>query len=171
MSGTSLLAEIEAAISKPDASRALKGYADVYFEELLEQDGLPEEYFSVVAASLTRPSLFRVRGAEMFLYQTYASIDAVSESQKEQLLAIIQDRFGEYENDALCYVAADFIARVYPTRIALEAASGLLDNSSSPQQFAGVQMMIDIISKSSSAEEFVPELNRLQETLSARNPG
>jgi len=171
MSGKTLLAEIEAAISKPGASRALKRCANMYFEELLEQEGLPDDYFSVVAASLTRPSLFRVRGAEMFLYQIYASIDAVSETRKEQLLGIIRDRFGEYENDALCYVIADFIARVYPARIALEAAATLLEKSSSPQQFAGVQMIIDIVSKSSSGEEFHPELNRLRETLSTKGLG
>ena len=65
MSGKALLSEIEAAVGKPGAGRVMKRYADRYFEELLEQRGLPEEYFEVVAATLTRPSLFRVRGAEM----------------------------------------------------------------------------------------------------------
>jgi hypothetical protein len=169
MSGKALLSAIEAAVGKPGASRALRNYADKYFEELLEQDGLPPEYFDVIAATLTRPSLFGVRGAEMFLYQTYASIDAVSEEQKEQLLKIIRDRFGEYENENLCYVAGDFIARVYPPGVAVDAAQTLLENSNSPQQRAAVQMLIDIISKSSGAEHR-SEINRLRATLAAKGP-
>ncbi len=152
MSANDILLQLEASSSTPVARRTFQHYADLFFRHLLEYADFPEDYFSLLLEVLSRPNLFSVEGAETFLYQTYASRDALSPKQREKLFELLVDQYPSYTKSQLCLVAADFLSRGYPPAVALGAIERMSSKVKTTEQSNGLLMALDILSKADIAD-------------------
>jgi hypothetical protein len=153
MSAASISEKLDVALVAKNSSRVFRQQADVFFDEILHFEGFPDDYFSLLCRVISTPSLYKVTGAEMFLFQTYVAAEELSLDQRDKILSLLIDLYPSYANENMCLVAADFLARVYEPHIALNAFERILEKVVLSQQALGIAVALGAFSGSESLEQ------------------
>jgi len=145
VSAESILSSIKEVSQQERSPVLLEILSRQFFEELLNYETVPDAYIQIVEHVLECKDIFSLNGADLFLYQIYASLDAVSEPQKSRLLNRICNNFDKYDKEMLCLNAMDFVARSFPAKVALDALETVSAKVKILSQKQAILFALDVI--------------------------
>lgn len=147
-----------------------KKLAETVFNELLSYESVPDEYIHLVREILENPHYFRVDGAELFLYQIYASLDAVSAVQRNEVVEAIRINYPEYQRETMCLLATDFIARACAPEQAVDLLVQMHSASKTDGQRQAIAVAANVLAKYVNVRgKLAGELRRLLSSFRAPN--
>ena len=125
-----MIAELDAS-DVGQRNQLLHQLARKFENDLIGVEAMPDDYVHV----LSSVELTRYAGAAQFALNAYLDSDKMTEGQRRRVLDVIRDNFEKYQSEELSLVATDFIARRFPTAVALDA----LVDIGSRATLAGIQ--------------------------------
>lgn len=159
MSAASMLVQLEKC-NDGDCNEALRRLASEFEDDLLGVEVMPDDYVDVLAYVLSSAELTRYSGAAQFALNAYLDFDKMTENQRRRILEVLRTSFTQYESEELCLVASDFLARRFPSAVALDALVSI-GNRSTPQGVYCVQVALETLSRSDNLD--TTQLGRVQE--------
>ena len=129
-----MIAELDAS-DVGQRNQLLHQLARKFENDLIGVEAMPDDYVHVLVHVLSSVELTRYAGAAQFALNAYLDSDKMTEGQRRRVLDVIRDNFEKYQSEELSLVATDFIARRFPTAVALDA----LVDIGSRATLAGIQ--------------------------------
>lgn len=165
MSAAEIRQALSDALGSPRAKSAFHRLARMFFKEMLEKSHIADDYVQLVCDVLEREEFFNTPGAEHFLYQIYASRDALASSQGERILEAIRTSYPIYAQQDLCYMACDFIARVFRPEMAVEVFDKLAGSIGSEAQRSGIWYGLSVLRKNVADDRVLARADQIERLL------
>lgn len=93
--------------------REFEKVSSLFSDDLLEEDGFPNEYLEFLIEIISDPSFYSKEGAFHFLAVVGVDTDIMTHEQLNAISDAILGNFINYEDEMLCITSCDFIARYY----------------------------------------------------------
>jgi hypothetical protein len=123
-------------------AEALASYEEITFNEQL----LSEDCAGLLVFILSDERLYSAKGVEQFILHALLDIDRMSERQRAEFWRVVEQSYASYEEEPLCLVLADWVARNCPPSVGVAKAEALLTRSRTAGKYA-ILVALDVIGK------------------------